>query len=384
MAAGYHAVYHPASLIPFDDLYAGLMQEVAAGNIYEKKNGALSLFTYSQQCTYDGNWNLFTASARGLIVDTENRQVVAYTFPKFFNLSENKTTIPDLPFVCSEKVDGSLIIVYCYDGEWRTATKGSFDSDQAKWALKYIRDHDMDVSMLPDRTYLFEAVYPENRIVIRYPDAELVLLGSYHKWGYEFPTDNIKTESEFINARAAKTYQFGELAAIIDHAKTLPSSEEGYVLRYDDGTRVKIKGDEYCRIHRMISNITPLAIWESMKNGDNLDFIRKEIPEEFWEDFDTIRGLLTDKLDTILSEIKEVHNKTKHLVDKDVGLMLNTFTPCVKTLIFPFRKLNGDMIAIAGDKRFIETIYRIIRPNGNSLEGYHNSIAMNRIQSEML
>ena len=34
------------------------------------------------------------------------------------------------------------------------------------------------------------------------------------------------------------------------------------------GQAVKIKGEEYCRIHKLISKVTPLAIWDMLKNED--------------------------------------------------------------------------------------------------------------------
>ena len=75
-----------------------------------------------------------TLAARGLILDHAARRIVATPFPKFFNAGERDGTIPDLPFETTEKLDGSLIIIFHHRGRWRTATTGAFDSDQAVWA----------------------------------------------------------------------------------------------------------------------------------------------------------------------------------------------------------------------------------------------------------
>ena len=86
-----------------------------------------------------------------------------------------------------EKVDGSLgISFYCeYSKQWRIITRGHFGSKQAQWAMKYIQDIKMDESLTRGHTYLFEIVYPENRIGVDYGDFEgLILLHAYNENGY--------------------------------------------------------------------------------------------------------------------------------------------------------------------------------------------------------
>jgi hypothetical protein len=51
------------------------------------------------------------------------KRIVATPFPKFFNAGEHNGTIPALPFEVFEKVDGSLGILYHFDGAWGASTK---------------------------------------------------------------------------------------------------------------------------------------------------------------------------------------------------------------------------------------------------------------------
>ncbi len=369
-------IRHPAFNVPFSDLKEGLELECKMGNVNKRTLGPLTQYTYTQQCTYAGQWNLFTTVARGIIVDETG--IVALPFPKFFNLSENKTDIPDCPFTCYEKVDGSLIIAFFYFGRWYTATKGSFQSDQAIWALNHINKNHIDMHMYPGYTYLFEAVYPENKIVVDYGREELVLLGIYdNHFGTEMNQNWINAFTKNAPFRVVKQYDFEGLNEIITHCSTLPANEEGYVLRYEDGTRVKIKGDEYCRIHRLVSNITPLAIWEMMWKGDNLEFIRKELPEEFLIDFDNIVKILAGQFGNILLKCLLEMRRYFDLTDKELGLILNTLDPDVRKLIFPLRKNNGELTPKSN-----ETLFRMIRPTANRLEGYIPSSVMNRIQDD--
>lgn len=367
---------HPAHTIPFGELIAGLEAEIEKGYVNKRSHGPLTQYTYTQSCTYDAAWNIFTMSARGLIVDHE--RIVATPFPKFFNLTEKKTEIPNLPFHCYEKVDGSLIIAFWYWDSWQTATKGSFHSDQAIWAKEFLNKN-KPLHMLDTwNTYLFEAVYPENRIVVNYGKEDLILLGVYAYNGVELDFHSmVKYMARKANLTQAKTYSFQQLDHIVTLCENLPSNEEGYVIRFEDGTRVKIKGSEYCRLHRMISNITSLAIWELMLHHDDLEFARKEIPEEFLTDFDKISSIIYCNVHDTDLDVKWKAKEVEHLTDKEVGLMLDTFTPKVRTLIFPFRKQKSLFVGKAR-----ETLYRMHRPTGNKLEGYVPSSSMNRIQDD--
>ena len=136
----------------FDDLLAGLERARAGGAVnrrYDPPTG-LSLWIYSSSCVYDDLWDEFSLMARGLILHEGRREVVATPFPKFFNAGERQgtttdgtttsgtttnATVPDGPFEAFEKLDGSLVILFRFDGRWRTATKGAFASEQARWAL---------------------------------------------------------------------------------------------------------------------------------------------------------------------------------------------------------------------------------------------------------
>ena len=91
----------------------------------------ISIYNYSRTCQYENKWDEITKACRGLILDQEGN-VVAKGFDKFFNIEEHKPEeIPNEPFEVFEKLDGSLGILFWYQGKWILATKGSFTSDQA-------------------------------------------------------------------------------------------------------------------------------------------------------------------------------------------------------------------------------------------------------------
>jgi RNA ligase len=370
---------HPARQMPFDVLMDGLERARGLGFVYRRASadGDLRLYVYTPRCVYEDGWDEFTRLARGLIIDEAARRVVATPFPKFFNLGERLGAAPALPFETFEKLDGSLIIVFHHRKRWRAATKGAFDSPQAAWAQARLDAADL-FSLTPGTTYLFEAIYPENRIVVRYQAAALVMLSAYADDGREWTYDEVQAACAALGGetegwRPARRHAFASLADMVVHAAGLPRDDEGFVIRFVDGTRLKLKGAEYRRIHALISRCTPLAIWEAMSAGDDLGAIRRDLPEEFWGDFDDIVRLLGAAAKAIEARVVEAAAAVAHLSDKDLGLGLSAQPKDVQPYLFGFRKTG----AFAGKLR--DTLMRSIRPTGNVLPGYTPSFAMNRV-----
>lgn len=369
---------HPASQFSFDELFAGLENARQRGFVSRRDQDStgVAIYCYTRNCIYERAWDDFSLLARGLILDPPNRRVVAIPFPKFFNVGEHNEGFPDLPFDVYEKVDGSLIIIYHHANRWTAATKGSFDSEQAQWAQARLDAADLS-PLSPGTTYLAEAIYPENRIVVHYSETGLVMLGAYDQTGEELSFDRILDVSTRLGWRAAARHHFSSISDLIAHARSLPAAQEGFVVRFADGLRLKVKGDEYKRIHALVSRCTPLAMWEAMLAGEDMVAIRRDLPEEFWADFDSIIAALTGRIDRLTSRIAQAADRVKHLSDKELGLTLSTIPAEVQRFIFAWRKGGGVL-----DRRTREAVFRTIRPSGNELDGYVPSYAMGRVMDE--
>ena len=140
--------------------------------------GDLHIFHYGQLIQNNSSWEASTLLARGLVLRrdaaTGATEVVAMPWPKFFNLGEDGLTLKELAarteggghVEVTSKMDGSLGLVFHVDGGWRVCTKGSFTSEQGRWATSWLSEH-VDVSALAaGTTYLVEIIYSDNRIVI--------------------------------------------------------------------------------------------------------------------------------------------------------------------------------------------------------------------------
>ena len=385
-------IEHPARTMEFDVLKEGLFSEVDKGMVnvtYHPNYPKLAIFKYSQNCVTERKWNLFSLMARGLILDLENEVVVATPFIKFFNygeLEESGCSFVDSNFIVTEKVDGSLGIIYHYDGKWRVATCGSFQSEQAQWAEKWLNNSEIPSHMDIKNTYLAEIVYPENKVVVSYDYEGLVLLAVYDSYGLEYTPDLLKSESQYLGLKMAKVYQFETLDEILALAKTLSHNEEGFVVKFGNGVRLKIKGDEYVRIHRLISRVTPLAVWESLLNGDDLDSIKKDLPEELEKDFDQIVSILRKKLEVFVEEVEIMHSNTKNMSDRDLGLYMYTKPEAfaggefeeAKRYIFMLRKGKFHSALKDHASKARRNIFNAFKPKANVLPGYVPSSAINR------
>ncbi|WP_170169484.1 hypothetical protein [Salana multivorans] len=77
---------------------------------------------------------------------------------------------------------------------------------------------------------------------------------------------------------AASRVAEGSLAEVL----ALPPREgkEGVVVHLADGTMVKIKQDDYVRLHRIVTGLNETTVWEALRTGTYWR-LEREMPEEF-------------------------------------------------------------------------------------------------------
>ena len=59
-------------------------------------------------------------------------------------------------------------------------------------------------------------------------------------------------------------------------------NEEGVVARFSNGFRMKIKFEEYVRLHGILTNVSNLTVWEHMMSGFDFDELVDRVPDEFY------------------------------------------------------------------------------------------------------
>jgi RNA ligase len=277
----------------------------------------LYILNYTEKAAYDGRWNNVTLNCRGLIVDLQGN-IVARPFPKFFNYAQPGCPEIDLdePAVVSDKMDGSLGILYPVGDGYAIATRGSFTSDQAVHATEILRTKYADFAPTDSNyTLLFEIIYPANRIVCDYGDTDdLVFLGAVNiRTGFTFHP-GIAKDLEW-RGPVAEEFTYRTMREALE-AEPRPGKEGFVVHLLDSDVRVKIKQEDYIRLHRIVTGLNARSVWQAMVD-DKVDQLVAEIPDEF---HDFIRGVEED---------------IKDKVDEAVAISRRTFDAIIFDVVGP-------------------------------------------------
>lgn len=271
--------------------------------VQEHPDADLEIYNYTHACQWDRAWNDVTRLTRGLIVRRSTGVVIARPFPKFFNVGElTASEIPNESFEVFEKLDGSLGILYPSDYEnFGVATRGSFSSDQARHASDVFNvRYALRFAPKPELTYLFEIIYPSNRIVVDYQGMDdLVLLDVLVT---STGASVLDEEAMCWPGPVVKTFPgFGGLDELL--AAPQRDGEEGYVIHFAGGMRAKVKHDEYVRLHRILTGVSTKTIWEHLSSGRTLDELIQNVPDEFYDWVKTIAATLHQRYDELVSDI---------------------------------------------------------------------------------
>jgi len=256
-----------------------LEQYSRTGHLFKQNHPTLplSIWNYSPEVQYRQLWDDITLQCRGKVTDDEGN-VVARPFKKFFNIEEGKHN-PTEEFEVFEKMDGSLGILFNYKDEWILATRGSFTSEQSKKGRELLEKYPLE-KLDKNNTYLFEILFIENRIVVDYKGYEgLVLLGAFNtETGEELPYSELKLLEGFdIVKKYDGIKDYTTLKSLIDN------NAEGFVVRFSNGDRMKIKGEEYLRLHKIMTNISTTGVWEHLSTGGDINELLKNVPDEFYK-----------------------------------------------------------------------------------------------------
>ena len=310
------------------------------------------VLNYHQIDSRKHRFNPIVMECRGLILSLDDYSIISKTFTRFFNLGENKKddSIFDInKSISYEKLDGSLLSIYNHKGIWSAATRGTAFAEGNIWNQNLLEQskytyHDKTVQILhdidvfddviynfnlndvckkwnPDLNYVFELVFPENRMRT-YNHCGLYLIMVYNKvknieyWN-QIHLENIKNKLHNKNIFLPKVYNFNNMDEIDKNISLLKPIEEGYVCCMHLGKditplRMKIKNPKflyYC------------SIWENNQS------LRKTIRIVLNKDYDEIIStlgednveLLVSYVDTykkIISDIINTWNKNYMIDDR--------------------------------------------------------------------
>lgn len=340
----------------------------------------LTIWNYSEKVQYEGLWDEVTVQCRGLITENNTGKVLVRPFTKFFNYEEvvDKNVIPlkgDYVYV-QEKMDGSLGILFYYEGEWIMATRGSFTSEQAIRGMEILKERYpvFDRAWLQEYAYLVELIYPENRIVVDYGKEKITFLSAVLNEGFTGWKSTDETELHWTmscSIFAANGIKKSDIVKTEQHFnfsdelyKSLKeknkNNKEGFVLRFFPGNfRMKIKFEDYVRLHKIMTNISTTAVWEVLSNGGTMDDLLKDVPDEFYDKIREYENKLVGQHDTLMNEYQWIFNKIRNVYFETHQKEFNRreFAELAKRYKHPsllFGLLDGKDVS--------PTIWKLIRP----------------------
>ena len=327
-----------------------LEAEIAAGYIGRRRHPEfpnLATVGYTDRCQFDNHWTATTRACRGIIYDSTTLEVLARPFAKFFNYGQDADAQYDLdaPILGAyNKFDGSLGIQYPRpDGRVGIATRGSFDSEQARHATALAWRQGGFVLEGDGFTRLYEIIFPANRIVIDYGDRdELVYLGAVH----------IETGDYYSPALSMTA------GATLGEVLSLPprKNAEGYVIWINSRHAVKLKQQDYLELHRIVMSLSVKEVWRQLRAG-TFDEFAAALPDEFHQ---WARKTASGLRDTFTEVETQSHLLYERVIErgfsdrKSQALWLKDHAG--SSMGYVFSLLDGKDIA--------DSIWRAIEPSG--------------------
>lgn len=308
------------------------------GQVNVQQKGGLILFSYTKECQFKKpeEWNWFEKVSRGLVMDIEG-EIRARPFDKFWNYGE---VIPTgEPVEITEKVDGSLGIMFWHNCAWRIVTRGSFDSEQAQWASKFLYENYDLRGLDHNLTLLLEIVYPENQIVIDYKGREdLVLLGVRNRVGEgDWWLNSVRLLAMAFGFSTPAFYDVGVIDLLLEKAKQLGPEHEGWVVRYDDGTRVKVKGAAYLELHKWIGKFTAgngeKTVGKAIANG-TLSELSTACPKAIQKEFEGACEIVDKQIRDTWFEIHDLWRQAPDSSRKEFALWVQQQPKHLRSMLF--------------------------------------------------
>lgn len=310
----------------------------------------LVIYNYTAKAQFDREWHETTRKCRGLIL-TADGEMASRPFEKFFNLGEYEIELPPERPEIWRKYDGSLGVLYWLDGRPAIASRGSFTSEQALAATAILEDSYADSLPKLDRakTYLFEIIYPENRIVVDYgATRELRLLSIVDTLTGEESAPDVSLGFP-VAEQVESDAELNELAL------ANADNEEGYVLFWRDrGLRLKVKFADYLRMHRIVTGFSAKRVWEALRDGEleMLGEARAMGTDGFAQWLDGLTHDLTTKYEAIEAAAREAFGRVPLDVDRKSQAAVITQAKAPHVL---FKMLDG--------REYAPLIWEMVHPS---------------------
>jgi RNA ligase len=204
-----------------------------------------------------------------------------------------------------------------------------------------------------DYTFLFELIAPENRIVVDYGETrDLFLLGAIHReTGVEAQYELLQEYSILMGVPLMKKYSFQNFSELLEQVdRQAFQNEEGYVVKFNTGLRVKVKFNEYKRIHRLTYQFNDGYLWELLRTDQDLTEVYKNIPDTYVRPIQERALAFIEEYKAIESDVCAMVEKLAHLPRKEFALSIQDY------------EYRSVCFAMINEKDYKQIIWKILKP----------------------
>ncbi len=313
---------------------------------------------------------------RGIILnEKENWQVVSYAYDKFFNYGEiNASTIDWESAIVYDKLDGSLMVLYYYDGQWQVQSSGTADGSGEVNGFKFsFADlfwrvwHELGYTLPEEKDYcfVFELMTPYNRIVVQQLTNNLVLHGVRNISTLQ--EEKPQSWAEKYGFNLVKTFSLSNWQDIVNSAEKLPPIEaEGYVICDDDFRRVKVKSSQYVAMAHFRSSFSTRKMLSIIVNHEGDEFL-SYYPE--WQDY---YQEIESKYDKLVKKIETDYNQYSSIeLQKDFAMSIKHLP--YSGVLFALRAKKSPTIKEALIKTSLPKIEQLLEIENIDLSGNNSS-----------
>lgn len=234
-----------------------------------------------------------------------NGKLIARPYHKFFNLGERPETTDDelsslgafhKNFVIMPKLDGSMIHPITWNDTMYFCTRMGI-TDVANQAYEFAGNNGMYERFSYDMcqrglTPIFEWCSRKQRIVLDYPQDSLILTAiRVNRTGEYLTRGKMQALAVPYGVPMVDLYDgsWDGIEKFSKHVRDIENAE-GYVIRWDDGNMIKMKGEWYVAIHRAKDSIMHEKRIIALILNDSLDDVMPHLLPQDYDRLDRYRN----------------------------------------------------------------------------------------------
>lgn len=281
-------------------------------NYHRKLQQLLRQSPYNIKMVWNNNLLLFNANknsnmslpsvqqANGLVVDSDNKQVVCYSFDIMQEYSATDNELNNElysnwnSYTVQRIYDGTIIRLVYYNNKWWTMTLKSTNASKVYWSsprsfedLFYNAANDLYLdhnTLNTNYCYTFILMHPDNQLVVQYNKPNLYLLCVYNLSNNTY----VNNDDVNINISPVPTCSFNSFKNLLSEFSKqefiLPFTENsnlGYILvNNTTGKRIKMETEFYKKAKELKGNV-PVVNYRVVELIHSSNFDYEEVLREF-------------------------------------------------------------------------------------------------------